>query len=370
MMKPFLFLLMLFPGWCFAQININGKVSDGVTQKPVADASVFLSNATVGDKSNAEGLFKLQQVRPGKYELVVTVVGYETYRQNVAVENKNIELQNIMLVPKTTQLKEVTIMPNKDWEMYYAMFKREFLGESEVAKQCKILNPDVVDLEYDKKARQLTASSADFIEVENKVLGYKVKYLLNKFIKDNKTGWTYFEGSTLYEPMTGSDRQQRKWLKKRREVFDGSNMHFLRAVLSNTVKESGFEVMRLIRKPNPAYQPGSLKDKYIQTLVNQPLKTEEFTSITDKRGTFALNFNDCLYVMYTKRNDLQPDRSLQKPLTAPNYETSIASFTDEYPLFDYNGVIENPASLIFEGHWGKNRVAEMLPVDYMPEQSK
>jgi len=367
-MRCLLYLLLLFPGWCVAQITITGKVTNAHTQKPITGASVFLSNATVGDRSNGEGDFRLEQVRPGKYELVVTVIGYEALHQNITVEDKNITLPEIKLVPKTTELKEVTVMPNKDWEMYYAMFKREFLGESDVAKQCKILNPDVIDLAYDNKSRQLTASSADFIEIENKALGYKVKYLLSKFIKDNKTGWMYFEGSTLYNPMNGSDRQQRKWLKNRKEVYNGSSMHFLRAVLSNAISENGFVVMRLIRKPNPAYKPGSLVEKYVQTLINAPLKTEEFTSATDKRGTFALNFSDCLYITYTKRKDRHPDRSLYKPLNAPDYETSIASFNDEYPLFDYNGVVENPASLAFEGYWGKSRLAEMLPVDYMPDK--
>ncbi|QXV65527.1 carboxypeptidase-like regulatory domain-containing protein [Mucilaginibacter sp. 21P] len=364
MFKWFLFLMALVPACCFGQINISGTISDALSNKPLPSASVFLSNATIGDRSDADGRFKLKRVPPGKYELVVTIVGYEQYHQNIIVENKDIDLPEIKLISKTLLLKEVTVMPNKDWEMYYAIFKKEFLGESAIAKQCKIKNPDVIDLAYDKNTRTLSASSSDFIEIENKALGYKMKYLLTKFVKDNSKGWLYFEGSALYEPSNGSESQQRKWMRARKDAYEGSTMHFLRSVISNTVAENGFIAMRLIRKPNPAYRPGSLVDRYLQTLVNSPLKANDYTSLTDRKGTFAIKFDNCLYVMYTKRKDISSD--VYKTLDMPNYQTSIASFGDDYPLFDCNGIIENPATVTFEGYWGTARVAEMLPVDYKP----
>jgi hypothetical protein len=365
-MKHFCLLIFLLPLTCFAQITITGKLINATDKTAVADASVFLSNATVGNKSANDGSFILHNVKPGQYELVVTVVGYETYRQTLMAGTENLSLPDIKLTPKTNELKEVVIKPDPDWEWKYDTFKREFLGSSDLAKECKILNPQMVDLEFDKASRTLNGSSYDFLEIENKALGYKIKYLLAKFIKNNKSGLVYFEGSALFEDMKGTPKQQRRWLKNRRIAYEGSSMHFLRAAVGNNVEGNGFKVLRLIRTPNPNYN--GFNEKYSQTLVNVSLKDTEYTSITDVKGIFALKFADCLYLMYTKKRDSSPDNKAVQSLTMPNYPTSILSFEEPYALFDRNGVILNPASINFEGSWGKNRVAEMLPVDYTPEE--
>ena len=54
----------------------------------------------------------------------------------------------------------------------------------------------------------------------------------------------------------------------------------------------------------------------------------------------------------------------------PQYITSIVSFEEQYAFFDNNGIIINPQSVIFEGEWGKSRIAELLPVDYEPPVQK
>ncbi|MES2063162.1 MAG: carboxypeptidase-like regulatory domain-containing protein [Bacteroidota bacterium] len=365
MKRIFLLLVFLLPLTCLAQITtITGKLTNATDKSAVADASVFLSNATVGNKSANDGAFILRNVKPGQYELVVTVLGYETYRQTVMAGNENLSLPDITLIPKTNELKEVVIKPDPDWERNYDTFKQEFLGSSALAKECKILNPEMVDLEYDYAARTLNGSSYDFLEIENKALGYKVKYLLSKFTKNYKSGVLYFEGSALFEDMKGTPKQRRRWLKNRMIAYEGSSMHFLRSVVGNNTEANGFKVLRLIRKPNPGYT--GFNDKYIQTLVNIPLKTTEYTSITDVKGVFALKFTDCLYLMYTKKRDASPDNHVVQSLTMPNYLTTILSFAGPYALFDSNGVILNLASVNIEGNWGKSRMAEMLPVDYSP----
>jgi hypothetical protein len=244
------------------------------------------------------------------------------------------------------------------------IFKEEFLGLSAMASQCKILNPDIVDLDYDKSAQRLTGSSLDFIEVENKALGYKIKYLLNNFTKDYKAGLLYFEGSALFEEMKGTAKQQRHWVKNRRLAYEGSSMQFLRSVVGNSVDEAGFKVLRLIRTLNPDYK--GIGEKYKQTLVNKPLSVTDYAALTDAKGIYALKYSDCLYLMYTKRRDNSPDGKVVQSLTMPNYLTTILTITRPYILFDSNGIILNPADIITEGSWGKSRIADMLPVDYLP----
>ena len=365
-MKYFLIIAFLLPLACFGQTRISGRVLNQSDKTPLANASVFLSNATIGTKTSDDGTFTLNNVRSGQYELVVTIIGHETYRKEIMVGNANISLPDILVATKTIQLNEVKVGGNTDWERNYQSFLKEFLGSSQLAAQCKILNPEMLNLDYDRGKRTLTASSYDFLEIENQALGYKIKYLLTRFIKDNKTSLLYFEGSALFENMEGTAAKKKRWQKKRNEVYEGSSMHFLRSVIANSMVDNHFKVLRLIRKKDPEYN--GLNNKYIQTLVTTPLKTEDFVKLTDKKGLFALTFPDCLYVMYTKRKDRQNKSNIIRPADAPKYVTTIVIFDEPYGFFDNNGIITNPTAILFEGNWGNSRMAELLPVDFEPIQ--
>lgn len=349
-MKYYLLFFLFLPVTCLAQIRITGKVINAADNKPVNNASVFLSNATVGGKTADDGSFTLVNVKPGQYEFVVSVVGYDTHRQMVMAGNENISLPDIKLSAKTTELKEVTVVGNNDWEKNFEMFKSDFIGTSAAAQECKITNYDALTLDYDKNTRKLTGSSNDFLEIENKYLGYKIKYLLQAFDKDNRTGMLYFAGSSLFEDLPGSLSQKRRWQKRRKQTYIGSSMHFLRSVLANSMDVEGFSVMRLIRKPNPGYKEGSLDAKYIQTLLKTPLlNVPDFFRQTDRDGLYALAFNDCLYIKHRSSN-----------------LATIVNINGPYAFFDHNGIIDDPAAVVFEGGWGRYRIAELLPLDYEP----
>ncbi|WP_428328697.1 carboxypeptidase-like regulatory domain-containing protein [Mucilaginibacter sp.] len=365
MIKQLLIFLFLLPFSGFAQYTITGTVISTSDKKPIANASVFLNNAVVGTKSDDNGSYTLTGVRPGQYDLVVSVVGFETYHQNIMV-NSNIKLAGIEISPKTILLQEVRIKPNNNWARDYELFKRYFFGPSAYAKDCKILNPDLLDLDYNSSTRVLTARSNDFLEIENKALGYKIRYLLSDFKNDTVTSISYYEGTASFQELDGSSAQKRKWAKNRLNAYEGSSVHFLRSLINNTYELEGFKVFRLIRKPNPSYD--GFNNKYIQNLVNTPLTANEFASLTDVKGEFALGFKDCLYILYNKkRAHLKPDPNL---LISPDYlDDPLATtviFNDPHAFFDYNGIIMNPRSVIFDGNWATRLIAELLPVDYVP----
>ncbi|GAA3962016.1 carboxypeptidase-like regulatory domain-containing protein [Mucilaginibacter dorajii] len=338
----------------------------------MANASVFLNNAIVGDKTADDGTFTLRNVKPGQYTFIVTAVGFETHSITLMAGTANIALPEISLAPKTIMLQEVNIKPDPNRQRNYDDFKRLFLGTSANAAQCKILNPDVVDVDFDSKKMVLSASSRDdFIEVENKALGYLIKYKLTAFSYDAKHMF-YYEGVSVFQELKGSKGQQRKWQKNRMVAYLGSSMHFLRSVISGQTDKDGFEVLRLVRKPNPNYKEGRMganNYKYNQSLYTKPALTPaDFSHPTDQPGLFAIGFTDCLYVIF-KNKRVETDLSVYHPIEVPNYPVTILAFDELYAFFDHNGIITNPHSVIFEGDWGASRVAEMLPVDYEPEKA-
>lgn len=349
MLKQLAVLLLFLPFAATAQYRISGRVVDSVTRKPVADASVFLSNASAGTKTNNDGTFTITNVRGGQYEMVVSIIGYATYKQTIMV-NKDLDLPAIFINQQAIQLQEVRIGgPDKHWTDHYARFKREFIGMTDNAAQCDILNPHV--LRFDNEDGVFSATADGTLMIENKALGYRIKYILTAFNDNPKTGIIYFAGEAFFETMHGSKHRQKKWIKNRLETYQGSNMHFLRSVIANKVKEEGFLVRRLMRKPNPAYR-GGLDNKYIQTLVTTPLATNEYAGLTEQKGQYVLAFQDCLAIAYNNN-----------PLSG-----SILTIGSPYLYFDNNGIVLNPQDATFEGNWGESRIAGMLPVDYEPTQ--
>ncbi|WP_158829429.1 carboxypeptidase-like regulatory domain-containing protein [Mucilaginibacter lacusdianchii] len=398
MLKYVLFLL-LFPLSAIAQFTVSGNVINLSDKKPIAKASIFLSNTTVGTASGDDGSYTLRNVKMGQYQLVVTAVGYESYYATITV-SQNLSLPNIEMVVKSIALNDVVIKPDADWDNNYAAFKQEFFGPSEFAAQCKILNPEMLDISYNKAQRVLSATSYDDLIIENKALGYRLRYHLNQFQKEYQAGYLYYEGTVLFENLSGSKSQLKRWHKNRREAYFGSTEHYLRSVISKRTEADGFKTLTLIRKPNPNRPPDSLIKAKIKQftprltanrmvikkndsldywlaksrlpqmasyLVKQPLKVDSLVKKTDQKGILALGYNYYLYVMYTKKHG---NNIANSTLDAPDYATTIVGITAPYAFFDYNGVILNPAGVIFEGEWGMHRIAKLLPVDYEPDNEK
>ncbi|HTE00555.1 MAG TPA: carboxypeptidase-like regulatory domain-containing protein [Mucilaginibacter sp.] len=392
-------ILFLLPSACLAQLTLTGRIINIVDKKPVAGASVFLNNATIGNSSNNDGSFILTNIRNGHYELVVSIVGYEPYRQTMLINN-DINLGNIEVIPRSIGLKEVKIRPNFNREKYYQIFKQKFLGTSDNAKQCKILNSDVLDIDYDSKTKKLTVNSDEFLEIENKALGYKLKYLLTSFVSDGKDMILTYQGSGVFENLPGSTSQQRKWQKNRVKTFEGSMMHFLRSLITGQMDTTIFKVYPLIRKSidNPVsdsivqskikffrVQTGnsaswndslaywtriSQRPKVVQKLIDSPLLIPDILRLTDKKGIYALYNPNCLYIIYpTKR--VHEDYVVYRPEgIVKDYPVTIITFLSPNIFFDGNGGMLNAESAFTEGYWGNKRIGDTLPIDYQPEVAK
>jgi len=336
-----------------AQFKITGRVLNQADTKPLPYCSVFLKNATIGDKTAADGIFALKNIRPGKYTMIFSIIGFEAYSQDVTISDADVTLSDVLMFPKTIALNEVTVKPDPYRERNYNWFKNDFLGGSALAKQCKILNPDDVYLSYDEKQGILSGSSTDFIEIENQALGYKVKYLLKEFTLDNKVENArkiHYEGSALFEEMKGSPAQQQRWQKRRLEVYQNSPEHFLRALLAGKTEAEGFRIMQLTgegKSLRPVLYALSNND------ILRPTDVPELTALTCDGSSIQVDYN--------KNHKFNQNG-------AANGESTVLTFKEPYMFFDANGGITNTAGVAFSGAWGRHRIAELLPVDFaMPE---
>jgi hypothetical protein len=386
-----LFACIALPAILLAQNGtVTGKIMSADIQIPLPNASVFLSNATFGTSSGTDGTFTMRNVKPGQYELVVTYVGYDTYYQTIMVGTGTLNL-DIQMHLKSTTLNEVSIVRHPFSQENFNKFFKDFVGDSPNAKLCKVVNPRAMDLVYISVDKILAGHSDDFLTIENRALGYRVKYLINEFKSDYINYVISYEGKVLYEELKGSKSQMAKWRKKREEAYYGSNMHFLRSLKNNELDAQGFVIRQLIRKPNPERPPQLVVEhniekfynqqnrdslnywkglanlpKYKETLIRQPLKAEDIFRTTDQSGLYGFAFPDYLYVVYTKKRDNYAFNDLYRPLDMENFMTSIITLYKPYALFDSNGIVISPHTTLYEGAWSKDRIAEQLPVDYVP----
>jgi hypothetical protein len=102
-----IFCFSFFTLSALSQKLLRGQVIDGQKNKPVPFASVFLNNTSVGTKTNEQGMFELN-IPDGKYELIVSSVGYETYNQTIVAKEIN-ETISINLKVKAPELESIII---------------------------------------------------------------------------------------------------------------------------------------------------------------------------------------------------------------------------------------------------------------------
>ena len=386
----------------FAQISVKGRVINQTDTKPVANASVFLSNATIGDKTADNGTFTLGHIKPGKYDLVVSIIGFDTFKQNITISDADITLPDITISPKTTDLNEVTVKAERsdpERQGYYEKFKKEFLGRTTLTADCRILNPELLDFHFKADSNTLTASSVDFLEIQNDALGYKIKYLLNDFmlnLSDDGLKTLSYTGSDLFEELKGTPSQERMWHRQRAEAYEGAVMHFFRAAIADRLEEQGFRVAHLqlnSKKPadsiinvhiklyqnlkaDPQYKDSlahwlkvQKMPRYTNSLDPIPLSRKDLIGGPDNNGVYALTSNyGMLYICYNKYHRFNKSIIMLGGASA-NGNTLIA-FNKGDVLFDHNGVIADPRSLTYDGAWGRTGVANLLPVDYEDGEQK
>ena len=386
-------LQLLSPVILLAQTGvITGRILRADTKEPLAKVSVFLSNATVGTTTSEDGTYTLRGIRSGQYDLVMTSVGYQEQTQQVLVGSQQLTI-NAELKPQVMQLGEVIVTDNANWKNNYAMFLTEFLGTSANARQCKITNPHDVTLIYRRSKKLLEAFSYDFINIENRALGYRVKFLLKSFKSDKLNNLISWQGRLLYEDLPGSEAQKRKWEERRQDTYYGSSLHFFRSLVSGNYAKEGFIMNILARRPNPERPPEELiqrkidkfqmvnrdslnhwvslyqLQKYRETLYRQPITPDQVVHDTERKGLYAITFPECLYVIYTKKHETMDFKDIYRPLDMENFETSVVTLYKPYAVFDNNGAVVSSQSTLFEGTWSKSKVAELLPVDYVPSAS-
>lgn len=409
MKRALIFSLLVFVATItFAQqaFMLSGAVKDKKGE-PLPGAGVYVSGYKIATVADNNGRYSLS-LKPGNYDILVQLIGFKAFNKNIIVADKALTF-DFVLEEDAFQLQEVTIKPDPNREGYIRMFTDFFIGTTPNAQLCKIINPNVLIIDYSNDDAKLTVKTNQFLIIENQALGYRVKYQLNNFEFDNKSRIIYYEGFPYYEDLKGSKGKMKRWAEKRIEAYHGSTQHFFNSLYAGKSKEEGFEINKLIRQPNPNRAPDSLINANIKRLMQvkqalngtikimagdslnywtkqknapatiamlnrQQVNTDTLVK-TYNESIKSINFNDVLYVIYKNEREAsiyanRIGQSISRPLDMPDYQVSLINLQVAPVYFYENGGTYNPRSMLYEGYWSWEKIADSVPLDYLPPKQK
>lgn len=320
----FIYFLSLISFNIQAQI-IKGRVLDKVTHKPVVFANVYFNGTIItGSTTDSLGYFRLKQ-QDNHIPFYVSFMGYKTQRIKNYSSNKNL---TIYLNPISFNLPFVELNYSKSYRRKKErIFKREFLGTTSLAHYCTIENINQIRLVFSKDKKTLYGYSNKPIVINNRYLGYKIKYYLNQFYYRRDT--VFFQGSYYFKEIKIIDSIALKKIKKhRKSVYLGSKMHFIRALYNNRLKEERYTVLEGNRL------------KFVAD------------SVLNKKHNNYIKIKDFL-IIYFRDDD--------------NAVTKLYQLTDSIYI-SKNGYY-SPYGILWKGYMGNQRIPELLPFDYKPDKN-
>ncbi len=249
MKKIFLFTLFtsIF-GLAFSQdFTVSGKVVDSASREPLAFASVFCQNTTLGTTTNKEGSFHLS-LKQGGYDLVITYTGYRSQLIRISPEMKQTGLE-IALVKEEKSIEEVVIRSSNEvkngWEKYGKFFLENFIGSTPFASQTTLLNPEVLKFYYFKRSDKLKVLADSALIISNNALGYTIRYNLDSFLFMYKKDLCSYHGFAFFEERIASEDSLKRWKSNRIKAYLGSRLHFMHSYFDSTLTDAGFIISLL-----------------------------------------------------------------------------------------------------------------------------
>ncbi len=363
---PALLWLVALPAQ--AQTNaatLAGTVTDRQGQ-PIPSANVFLAGSQRGTATDAQGRYTLDGVPLGAHRIVASVVGYETQGEDLVLRKAGeVKRVNFKLKDAPTALGEVTVESERDerWQQRYEKFRMRFIGESANASETEILNPYVLD--FEERMGTLKASAAEPLIIENRALGYRVRYDLTDF--EARPDYNFFNGEPFFEEMEPRDAiEMVRWKENRRRAYLGSTRHLLRAIVAGDAEAAGFNLYLL-----PAQGMGGGGGTFGRRDMNTrfPTTPEEILKPARQAGEHVLKYNGVLQIIY---RDEPEDREFltrewsREQRAAREVQTSELRFPmgKSSAQLDRFGVELDPRSLTVSGYMAFERFAEELPSEY------
>ena len=340
--------------------SISGQVKDSVTSKAIPSVNIFLSGTNLGGVSDLDGFYHIDGVPIGSYKVIFSHLSYDLITKEVMHESMGVRTIDAELPIKTVLLDTLQIVSKRligseDRPKYLKWFESEFLGRSLNAFRCDILNPDILDFIYDQKLDKMEVFASGPLTVSNRYLGYEIMYVFEKF---ERTGNIVdFSGKARFSPLKPKNkREQRVWIRNRRESYFGSFLHFRRALLTDDLRKEGFRINIILT--NDLGEVSGVQSKRIE---------RSDMLIPTKEG-YEMFFDGFLSITYRK----SPDEAYVEQFFDPRVSSkqlSLLKLDKGSMSIKHNGRVEFKGLQTY-GYWYWERIGDLLPENYYPDNRK
>ncbi len=360
----FLALITLFVAAPASARQIAGQVLDADGQ-PVAGATVFVDMTTLQTTSDADGRFNMTTPAHYSFEVVAIADGL----QATGVRTNQEDCRNMDIIMSAPF--EAVGDPLDDDMLSF--FKLAAFSYTRFARDIEIESADVLRHAFDDAMNVITIESTGPFIFSNPALGYKIT------IHDFRMGGnaiTYgWEGYTLFEPMTPEKKKDEKnWTKNRETTFEGSRRHFLSSLMADNMKKQEWAAW-FVGGPGAADDHSPVQEAGLKGIYGEPMP---ILYEDDRPGVGRIDWAGWVRIQYFgDGGDARwpefidrhwPVSDLSEVLASEMHVTFVELPT--YQAFiDNTGVIlpsEAPATREL-GYWTFHRLADMLPLDWMPE---
>lgn len=338
-----------------AQATISGVVLHADTGSPIPAVHVFLAGTTRGATTDEQGTFRMHGVPPGAYRIVISSVGFASTSVDTLLRARDTLVLEILLREAVLQLPAVEIKADRParWLRRLRAFERMFIGESELASGAQLLNPEV--LEFEGGWGRLRAVAHAPLEIENRSLGYHLRYHLTEF--ERRGSVIRYDGDPLFTPLDAKDAEEaRRWREQRCRTYFGSFRHFMESLLDGVSRDAGFHLVRR------AY----LRDDPHRTGI--PVTPDRLVSPGDEHGLHTLRFGGYLEVTYRWKEEeaLNLRRTYSGRPPPPSAQRSWLRLKSRQVQVDAQGEPTDPYAITLYGSLAFQRAGDLLPREYQP----
>jgi hypothetical protein len=322
--------------------SITGTVIDAVTERPISFTNVYISGTTFGSATSESGEYEIKNVPPGMYRLIFQHINYEISVKDFEITTEVLIELNVELNAKILESEKIEVISKspREWRRRLETFTEEFIGKSDNADNCKILNPEVLEFDYNPEEKKLVAYTDSLLHIENRSLGYKIEVVLERFIavKNEFSRYRIYPKFVLLEPE--NEKEQIRWEKNRFRTYRGSCKHFLSTLAREKLKKEHFTIYR-------GYDIRGLIRGFGDFLTGDELKIEPMDSPLYKK--FYLD--SYLSIRYG-------DRYADEP--------GIITFNQDYVIIDTLGNVVTQFIVLKGGEWSNEGISDLLPTEYFP----
>lgn len=348
--------------------TLEGTVVNAETGEPLEDVNVFIATSLKGTATDAAGRYRLEDVPLGAQRIYVSYVGFKSVARDTLLREERAYTFDVALQTEVLERGEVTVEAEQDeqWQQRLQKFERLFIGETPNAAKTEIMNPEV--LSFTSKVGRFTARAAETLVIENRALGYRIRYFLKEFTAiPNRT---MYDGEPLFEKMTpDSPGQAAVWAKNRREAFLGSFRHYMLAVLDGKAEERGFKTYSVPAQRGVGGGGPFGRRNALAGNRRFPLDPQEIIEETDVPNEYTLDFQGFVQITYT--GEIEDESYLAwRNATGrrPKFRTSRIQLENGPTVVDYKGDVLDPYGVTFYGYLAFERVADEVPKEYRPGQ--